>query len=217
MQTIFDFQPQLYQCHSDETLSGTAKDEYFRLVGRVAEDGLEQILPLDTISEEQETALRELRKAGFIKTAVQYHGSDGHFYHVTLNTPKTEPMHDGGKRETFDTGAVRDTADGKPRPELISPFATEKLADWLRLGAEKYSPRNWELGIPLSRSLASAHRHLLKYQQGVEDGEDHLTAAYCNLMFMIHTTEMCKRGVLPESLMDLPKYREIPRVHFNGD
>ena len=32
-----------------------------------------------------------------------------------------------------------------------------------------------------------------------------------------HIQEMCKRGVLPESLLDMPDYGEIPRVHHNKD
>ncbi len=216
MPTIFDFQPQLYQCHSEETLSEAAKDEYFRLVGRVAEDGLEQIFPLDAMSEERETALRELRKAGFIETAVQYHGSDGHFYHVTLNTPKTEPMHNGGKRERFETGAVRDTDEGKPHPEYISPFATERLATVLAEGAKKYGPFNYQKGIPASRILASLHRHLMKYQQGSTE-EDHLGHLAANVVFLLHVDECCKRGILPDSLLDLPDYSVIPGVHENGD
>jgi len=115
-------------------------------------------------------------------------------------------MQDSGRRDTFDTGAVRDTADGKCRPDLISPFATERLAEWLRRGAEKYAERNWEKGIPISRSLASLHRHLMRYQQG-HRGEDNLAAILCNAMFIVHTEEMIKRGVLPQSLDDLPKYQ----------
>ena len=101
--------------------------------------------------------------------------------------------------------AQNGSAEGKPRPELISPFAMERLAEWLRKGAEKYAPRNWEAGIPLSRCTASLCRHLLKFQQGVTD-EDHVAAILCNAMFIAHIQEMCNRGILPESLLDMPKY-----------
>jgi hypothetical protein len=40
-------------------------------------------------------------------------------------------MNDSGKRQQFSTGAVRDSNEGKPRPELISPIAEERLAAWL--------------------------------------------------------------------------------------
>jgi hypothetical protein len=200
-------------------------DFYGGLIGRVPEDGYELIFPDKDLPETEEAAIRQLKHYGYVKLHFAYRLSEGYIYQVNLRGKRFFEiadrqfvgMQDSGKREEFETGAVRDTADGKARPDLISPFATEKLAHWLRLGAEKYAARNWERGIPLSRCLASAQRHLLKYQQGAEDGEDHLTAAYCNIMFMIHTVEMIKRRILPESLDDLPRYSEIPRVHFNGD
>ncbi len=114
-------------------------------------------------------------------------------------------MHDGGKRQSFSTGAVRDTADGKPRPDLISPFALMRLGEWLRLGAEKYDERNWEQGIPIQRCIASLYRHLLAYQAG-ENDEDHMAAIMCNSMFIIHNEEMIADGVLPAELDDMPEY-----------
>jgi hypothetical protein len=115
-------------------------------------------------------------------------------------------MHDSGKRQQFKTGAVRDTAEGKPRIDLISPFALDRLGKWLELGARKYSERNWEKGMPLSRMLASLCRHLNKYQQG-DQSEDHLAAIMCNAMFLAHGEEMIDRGLWPVELEDLPDYR----------
>jgi len=114
-------------------------------------------------------------------------------------------MKDSGQRQRFSTGAVRDTALDKPRPDLISPFAMDRLGEWLRAGAEKYTPRNWEQGIPISRCLASLYRHLLAYQRNEMD-EDHMAAVMCNAMFILHTEIMVARGVLPECLADMPDY-----------
>ena len=108
--------------------------------------------------------------------------------------------------EIYKTGAVRDTDAGKPRPDLISPFAIERLAMWLAQGAEKYEPRNWEKGIPISRCVASLERHLMKMKQG-DESEDHVAAIMCNGMFIAHFQEMINRGVLPAELDDLPRYR----------
>jgi len=114
-------------------------------------------------------------------------------------------IHDSGKRQQFDTGAVRDTADNKPRPDLISPFFSERLGEWLRKGAQKYSARNWEKGIPNSRCLASLERHLVKFKQGCAD-EDHESAMAFNIMVIIHNQRMIAEGLLPPELDDLPKY-----------
>lgn len=118
-------------------------------------------------------------------------------------------MHDSGNRQTFSTGAVCDTADNKPRPDLFSPFAEERVGEWLRLGAKKYSERNWEKGIPNSRRFASLRRHVMRYQQG-DRSEDHLAAVIFNAMVLIHNEEMIRRGVLPSALDDMPSYQPMP-------
>jgi len=128
-------------------------------------------------------------------------------------------MTDSGKRQTFGKGrAMRDTAEGKPRPDLISPFAEERQGHWLRMGAEKYAERNWEAGMPFSRCVASLKRHVMKYQQGMQD-EDHLAAIMFNAMALIHYEEMIERGLLPPGLNDMPIYRpklEIRRMRHRA-
>jgi hypothetical protein len=119
-------------------------------------------------------------------------------------------MHDSGERESFNTGAVRDTAIGKPRIDLISPFAEARLGAWSALGAAKYSERNWEAGMPLGRILASLCRHLNAYRAG-DTSEDHLAAVMWNAMALAHGEEMVKRGVWAAELADLPSYTPDPR------
>lgn len=114
-------------------------------------------------------------------------------------------MHDSGKREGFETGAVRDVSEGKPRPDLFSPLAIERIGLWLGKGAEKYTPRNWEKGIPISRCMESLERHIMKYKQGHTD-EDHMAAIATNAMFILHFESMVAMGKLPDSLDDMPKY-----------
>jgi hypothetical protein len=114
-------------------------------------------------------------------------------------------LKDSGKRQTFDTGAVRDTQDGKGRYDLISTIATKRLALVLQKGMTKYGARNWEKGMPLSRYMDSAKRHLDQFLEGHRD-EDHAGQAYFNIMALIHTEEMIRRGLLPEELNDLPNF-----------
>ena len=121
-------------------------------------------------------------------------------------------MSDSGKRQSFGEGmAIRDTADDKPRPDLISPFAEERQGHWLLMGAKKYAERNWEKGMPFSRCVASLKRHVMKYQQGKRD-EDHLAAIMFNAMALIHYEEMIERGLLPVELNDMPKYSPVARL-----
>ena len=105
----------------------------------------------------------------------------------------------------FDTGAKRDSATGKPRPDLISGFATQRRAKVMELGATKYGIRNWEKGMPLSVFLASATRHLNQFMLGESD-EDHLAHCAFNLDAIMHGQEMLRRGIWPAEYNDLPDY-----------
>lgn len=108
---------------------------------------------------------------------------------------------DSGERQGFETGAQRDTQTDKPRYDLVSPIALRRLAELLARGASKYGDRNWEKGIPLSRSYASLFRHMMQWAEG-DVTEDHLAAVMCNAMFIMHTEEMIKQGKLPDELAD---------------
>ncbi len=97
-------------------------------------------------------------------------------------------LKDSGEREKFDTGAVRDIRTGKGRYDLITPIAMRRLAAVYERGAGKYEARNWEKGIPMSRCLDSALRHIYNYLEGQRD-EDHLAQAAWNLFAAIHFEE----------------------------
>jgi hypothetical protein len=123
-----------------------------------------------------------------------------------IETKEETGMHDSGKRQEFNTGAVRDTAEGKSRPDLISPFAQLRCGEWMRKGAEKYSERNWEKGIPISRCIASLERHLQQYKTGLMD-EDHLAAIAVNAQFIMHFEAMVEKGLMArETVCDMPEY-----------
>jgi len=120
----------------------------------------------------------------------------------------TFDLKDGGSRKTYSTGAQKEDSaktEGKGRYDLLPPTAIRRVAEIYRRGALKYQDRNWERGIPLSRFLDSAKRHLDQYQEGMQD-EDHLGQACWNLLGLLHTEEMIKRGILPAELDDLPSY-----------
>lgn len=113
-------------------------------------------------------------------------------------------LKDSGKREEFQTGAQRDTRDGKGRFDLISPFMLRRLAVVMERGAIKYDARNWEKGMPFSRFTDSALRHINQFVMGKED-EDHLAQAVFNLMALIHFQETGR-----QDLDDMPHYERTP-------
>lgn len=102
-------------------------------------------------------------------------------------------LKDSGQRRTFETGAQRDRGELKPRPDLISAYALERVGWHMAKGAAKYSARNWEKGMPVSVFTESLYRHLMAFMQGKLD-EDHLAAIIFNAQAIIHFEELAKLG-----------------------
>ena len=101
-----------------------------------------------------------------------------------------------------ETGALRSVTHGKGRFDLLSFFAIRRLALHMQNGLTKYDERNWEKGIPLSRFIDAAMRHLYMATSGMDD-EDHMAAAFWNIHGFIHTQEMIDMGKLPKELDDM--------------
>lgn len=99
-------------------------------------------------------------------------------------------MTDSGERVVYKEGsAQREPATGKGRPDLISPFATLRLAKWYELGSAKYGEYNWTKGMPFSRYLAALERHVIALKMGKMD-EDHLSAIAWNAFAIMHHQEL---------------------------
>lgn len=114
---------------------------------------------------------------------------------------------DSGARELYPTGSQRDTQEGKPRYDLIGKHGLKRLAELMARGAKKYGEHNWKLGQPVSRSYASAFRHLMQWAAG-DRSEDHLAAVVFNIFSIIHVEEQVKVGKLPTDLLDMDIYEE---------
>ena len=94
-------------------------------------------------------------------------------------------MRDSRPRETFDSGAVREIRSGKGRYDLVSEIALFRLARVYEKGSFKYTPRNWEKGMPFHLFVDSAKRHIAQYTLG-DKAEDHLAQAAWNLFSLMH-------------------------------
>lgn len=121
---------------------------------------------------------------------------------LAKNKKLQSQINDGGSRQAFDTGAIREGQENKGRFDLITPVGLTRLAKWYELGAMKYSDRNWEKGLPYSNCLNSLFRHLVKYMDG-QDDEDHLSAIVWNAFAIMHFEEKH-----PE-LCDIPTRQQI--------
>ena len=95
---------------------------------------------------------------------------------------------DSGNRRTFETGAVRDCAEGRGRMDLLPWEAIMEVSKHCEHGAKKYGEHNVDKGIPLHSFCDSAARHLAKFISGWTD-EDHLLAAAWNLLWAIQMTK----------------------------
>ena len=82
---------------------------------------------------------------------------------------------------------------GKPRLELLSRTALEKIAAVMAHGAKKYNEDNWKKGLEWRRVLGAALRHLNAYSDGedkdAETGLSHLAHCSCCLMFLLEYEE----------------------------
>jgi hypothetical protein len=110
----------------------------------------------------------------------------------------------------FNTGAVRDKGEGKGRCDLLPACSLLRLSKHYETGANKYGPRNWELGQPLSVLLDSGIRHLLNYLDGKTD-EDHLAAGAWNILGAMWMEEK-----KPE-MQDIPSRMKKDSVVLNNE
>lgn len=112
-----------------------------------------------------------------------------------------------GKKESFSTGAIRDTQDGKLLYGCIPQVMLDEVAKVLTTGAARYGRDNFYKGMPFSRVMDSLLRHVFAYRRGERD-EPHLAQAICNLTFLILYEDLITKGKLPKELDDLEGFEE---------
>lgn len=105
---------------------------------------------------------------------------------------------------------------GKPRFDLITPYAIEQLAKVLTRGAEKYAERNWELGMPWSKVIASLERHLHAFKSGEdidpESGLLHAAHLLTNASFLVEYYK-----IFPQGDDRRHKYLDHPKIGLDID
>ena len=79
--------------------------------------------------------------------------------------------------------------EGKLPYHLLPPELLEGVSSVLRFGANKYTERNWELGMDWSRPFGALMRHMWAWWKGEnvdpETGYSHLWHAGCCIAFLI--------------------------------
>lgn len=86
--------------------------------------------------------------------------------------------------------------EGKPSLSMVAPEIIEGLAQVYMAGAKKYPKNNWRKGAPITQTMDSALRHIMKYlshkhsDYDEETGCHHLYHAIWNLgTAVIHQEE----------------------------
>lgn len=109
---------------------------------------------------------------------------------------------DSGNRQSFSTGSVRDTEDGKPRYDLVPTYPLSRLSQHYFKGSKKYGMFNWQKGQNIRRYLSSLLRHAAALTDGLED-EDHAAAVAWNSFAIMWTRNEIKEGRRTEELEDV--------------
>ena len=112
-------------------------------------------------------------------------------------------LKDTGTRIKYgEDAAFREPTTNKGQFDLLCTQMIYRQALHLERGSYKYQKRNWENGMPVSRCIDSALRHLTQYMMGWND-EPHLDAAIWNLAAITYYEH--KRP----DLMDLPERKDM--------
>ena len=93
-----------------------------------------------------------------------------------------------GNIAKFETGAIRDSATGKGDMFAMPAAALLRLSKHYEQGSITYGRLNYQKGMPCSRLLDSAKRHIEMYLDG-QDNEDHLSAAAWNILAALQMEE----------------------------
>lgn len=99
----------------------------------------------------------------------------------------------------FETGAIRDTQDGKlDFIETLSYTALNRYIRYMTEKKAKYGAGNFKKGIPVESYEKSLMRHIDKYMRNKyekgndEKDQDHLSAIIFNTFGIMHEEEMAK-------------------------
>jgi len=92
----------------------------------------------------------------------------------------------------FDTGATRDTDEGKIHYKgFLSPRALRRFGEYMekhrvQANGQLRAPDNWKKGIPMDAYEDSLLRHIMEFYEHLEDGDvDAAEETMCAVMFNV--------------------------------
>lgn len=111
-------------------------------------------------------------------------------------------------KETFTSGATRDSQKGKLRYDLVPMIALKRLVQVYTRGCETHTDRNWEKGIEFQRMIGSIDRHWNNWKmrgKPAQVTDDDLAQASWGMFGLMWFEEMIKAGKRPAELDDRPE------------
>lgn len=101
---------------------------------------------------------------------------------------KVDEEYEEYKRKHYPTNTTMKWDSDKEPLAWIPAECMQGIAKVLAYGAEKYEKDNWRRGIPMSRYISAALRHIHAWNNGEdldpESGMSHIDHAMCGLMFV---------------------------------
>lgn len=107
------------------------------------------------------------------------------------------------KIRRFKSGAVRSSDEGRTRPDYISPYALEEIAQHFTEAKNDFGATNYFKGIKPEDVLASIGRHYLELHRSlIEDNKDavrlELRAIGANIIMALHQIVIEEKGLYKE-------------------
>ena len=153
--------------------------------------------------------------------------SASQFGAVTITNPTTQPqkgsiMHNPATKAppmpTCSTGAARDALASKIQTHLVPFELIAFAAIGLNYGAEKYAPRNFEQGLPLSAHLNSIDRHTRALMAGElvdsESGLLHVHLLASSIAMLAHNWHngVCENDIPPKTSPNAAAVSDVARA-----
>ena len=121
----------------------------------------------------------------------------------------------------FPSGAVRSDDTGRIRPDYLSPYAINEIAEHFTIAKNDFGPTNYFRGIKPEEVLPSVMRHMLEIQEGLMIGDKAMVrngfrSLGANAIMALHQIVLEEKGLYKE-IYDKTQLVDIEYAKANQD
>lgn len=125
------------------------------------------------------------------------------------------------KIRRFPSGAVRSDDTGRIRPDYLSPYAINEIAEHFTIAKNDFGPTNYFRGIKPEEVLPSVMRHMLEIQEGLMIGDKAMVrngfrSLGANAIMALHQIVLEEKGLYKE-IYDKTELVDIEYAKANQD